>query len=443
LRILVVAHDFPPLNSSASRRPYSWARAWSDRGHEVHVLTTAKYAVDGRMDLVLDLAGIHVHGAPYLPWGRPASSGGAATAPPRRSALFETIRLATRRLRLGLGLFTQTTMLAYPKLVRTGRALLASRRFDLIVSTSGPEVCTLVAHRLAGRANVPWLADYRDLWFAEFAVQRYWFTTLVTGALNARWLRRAAAASTVSEGLLGYLRTVARCPVWVCYNGFLGAIGRAGNDRAFDDGRLHIVYTGNFYPEKRDPEGFFAALAGVLAADPEFRARLQVDLYGPDEQWVRDRFAAHGLEDVVVVHGPVPYAESLAAQRSANALLFVDWMDPRAEGVLTGKLFEYLAAERPVLCVGNRRDTEAARLILDCRAGIVAATPDEVVAALTGLARGELRITPDRARIAGYSREAQAVALLDRAEREILGRAAAGSQSRNAIAPTSSADGPR
>ena len=442
MRILIVAHDFPPLNSSASRRPYSWARTWSDLGHEVHVLTTAKYAVDGRMDLVLDLAGIHVHSVPYLPRSRPAPHGGAATAPARRSALFETVRLATRRLRLGLGLFTQTTMLAYPKLVRAGHALLASGRFDLIVSTSGPEVCTLVAHRLAGRANVPWLADYRDLWFAEFAVQRYWFTTLFTGALNSRLLRRAAAVSTVSEGLQGYLRTVARCLVWVCYNGFLDGTGHAADRRPFDDGCLHIVYTGNFYPEKRDPAAFFAALAEVLTRDPALRARLRVELYGPDEQWVRERFTAHGLEGVVVVHGPVPYAESLAAQRFADALLFVDWMDPRAEGVLTGKLFEYLAAARPVLCVGNRRDTEAARLIADCRAGVVASTGDEIAAALTGLARGELRITPDRERIAGYSREAQAITLLERAQREILGRAAA-TEHRSVTSPTSSTDGSR
>ena len=424
MRILIVAHDFPPLNSSASRRPYSWARAWTDAGHEVHVLTTAKYALDGRADLALDLSGITVHEVAYLRRARAASGAGGASPVPAPSPLFELVRRATRRLRLGLGLFTQTTMLAYPRLARAGLALLASRPFDLIVSTSGPEVCTFVAHRLAGRARLPWLADYRDLWFQEFAVQRYAFTTFATGRLNRRMLRRAAAVSTVSEGLAGYLRRVVACPVWVCYNGFLEPFKGTGDVPALEPGKRHIVYTGNFYPDKRDPAPFCDALARLLQAEPGLRGRLRVDVFGPDEPWVRERFAARGLQDVLAVHGQVGYGTSLAAQRAADLLLFVDWMDDRAEGVLTGKLFEYLASGAPILSVGTRRDSEAARVILDCAAGVVATTADEAAGALAAMVRGELDIAPDRARIAAFSRRGQALALLDRVVRQgLAGRA--------------------
>lgn len=419
MRILIIAHDFPPLNSSASRRPYSWARTWSELGHDVQVLTTVKYATDGRADLALDCAGFGVREVAYLPFSRPTprlgdGAQGARHAP--RSFLFELVRRSTRRLRLGLGIFTQTTMLAWRALLRAALAMHAERRFDFVISTSGPEVCTFVAHGFARRTDTPWIADYRDLWFAEFAVQRYAFTTWTVGALNTRMLRRAAAVSTISEGLAQYLRRIAICPVWLSYNGFLEETPASSSNPPWDDGFRHLVYTGNFYPANRDPEPLFSALADLLAADTRVHQRLRLDLYGPDEDWVRARIAAHGLEPVVRVHGMVPYHESLAAQRAADALLFVDWMDRRAEGVLTGKLFEYLASARPILCVGNRAGTEAARIIADCRAGVIATDKAFTRAAVSAIASGALRAESDAARIARFSRRAQAQDLLGRVE---------------------------
>ena len=42
MRILIISTFFPPLNSIASLRPYSWAKYWVLEGHEVTVLTLAK-----------------------------------------------------------------------------------------------------------------------------------------------------------------------------------------------------------------------------------------------------------------------------------------------------------------------------------------------------------------------------------------------------------------
>lgn len=416
MRILIIAHDFPPLNSSASRRPYSWARAWSALGHDVQVLTTAKYATDGRADLALDCGGFGVREVPYLPLARisagPAGAGAAGGAPP--SLLFDLVRRSTRRLRLGLGIYTQTTMLAWRALLRAALRMHAERRFDFVISTSGPEVCTIVAHAFARRTGTPWIADYRDLWFAEFAVQRYAFTTWSVGVMNARMLRLATAASTISEGLAGYLKRVTDRPVLLSYNGYLEEAPGGELARPWRDSMRHLVYTGNFYPDKRDPESLFGALRELLAIDPRLHQRLRLDLYGPAEDWVQAKIAAHGLQPVVRVHGMVAYQESLSAQRAADALLFVDWMDARAEGVLTGKLFEYLSSGRPILCVGNRAGTEAAKLIAQSGAGRIANEPAAIRAALAAVAAGDAGPGADRAAIARFSRRAQAEDLLGR-----------------------------
>lgn len=416
MRILILAHNFPPLNSSASRRPYSWACAWSQAGHDVQVLTTAKYPLDGRSDLALDCSGFGVTEVPYLPMARQGAttSGHAPAAKTRRlGPVLSLVQRSTRRLRLGMGLFTQTPMLAWRALVRRGVALHRRAPFDFMISTSGPEVCTFAAHSLASRCGIPWVADYRDIWFDEFAVQRYAFTTWATGTLNVRMLRRATMVSTVSEGLAGYLRRAVRCPVVVSYNGYLEGTNPA--PRPWNDRFAHLVYTGNFYPEKRDPQPVFDA----LAAAPALHDRLRLDVFGPDEPWVRDRIAAAGLQGIVVMHGEVEYAESIAAQRGAHALLFVDWMDRRAEGVLTGKLFEYLAAGRPILSVGNRRDTEAAATIASCGAGRLAVDASSIRSALADIASGRFDAAANSAAVARYSRAEQARALLGAIEERL------------------------
>ena len=167
LRILIVSHDFPPLNSSASRRPFSWARAWTDLGHEVHVLTTAKYRHDRLTDGSQDMSGFTVHSVAYLPGAvpvmgaAPGASGGASPALAAHDAgvWFDGLRRLTRRLRLGMGMFTEKTSLAYWPMCRAGAKLLAGRRYDFLVSTSGPDVCPLVAGALASRFKVFWVSE--------------------------------------------------------------------------------------------------------------------------------------------------------------------------------------------------------------------------------------------------------------------------------------------
>jgi hypothetical protein len=417
VRILIVCHYFPPLNSIASHRPYSWARTWTDLGHEVHVLTPAKYGFDGSVDLEFDLLGIRIVEAPYLPLA-PAgkASGGAAGA--ARVQRWQRLKLATRRVRLGLGMFAEIANLAYPALIRAGRKMLLEKPFDFIISTSPPEICHVVGHSLAKRFGMHWVADYRDLWFPEMGVYRYPWAARLVGKVEKRMLRDAAAVVTVSEGLASRLEAfLGRSPV-VCYNGFMAPASDEVTGRPWTDDRHHIVYTGKLFPGQRDPTAFLAGLAAAAKADPHLATRLAVDFYGHDDPWLRGLIDTHGVKDIVSTHGFVPYAQSLAAQRHATALLFVDWMDPRAEGILTGKLFEYLASGRTILCLGNRPDTEAARVVREAQAGSVATSAAEVAAYIAALASGATPHGADASRVAIFSRRVQAERLLDRIRRE-------------------------
>jgi len=414
LRILVLAYYFPPLNSTASHRPYSWAAAWAKRGHEVHVLTPEKHAFDGVLDLDYDLSGFRVHLVPYLPknWAPAVRERPQARAAAQR---WDQLKIATRRVRLGLGMFGELAWLARRPLLRQAHELLRQNRFDFVISTSPPEVVHFIGHALTRSAGVPWVADYRDLWFPEMRVNQFRCSAWLTGLLKRSRLLQAAAVSTVSEGLAQRLGAFLDREVIVCYNGFLPN-GNADPPALspWKDGKRHVAYTGRLYPKKRDPRRFFAGLARALREKPELASTICVDLYGYDDPWIREAISDEGLERCVEVHGLVAHRDSLAAQRHADMLLFIDWMDERAEGILTGKLFEYLESGRPILCVGNRRDSEAARVIAKANAGVVVSTEHEIADQLLRLGNGSSESIPQSVDIECYSRFRQAELLLER-----------------------------
>ena len=411
MRILIVTYAFPPLNVIASHRPYSWARTWRDLGHDVEVLTFAKYSFDGSQDLERDVSGIRVEEVAYLP----AAQRSAPAA--QRTARWERLKTFTRRLRFSMGIFADPRLIAYFPLLRRGMELLAERRVDVIVATSPPEVGFMVARALSRRTGVPWIADFRDLWFRDMLLYRSAVASWLSGLLNRRLVRSAKLLVTVSQGLQARLSGYLSRDVYGSYNGFF--TGDLVSDAQYPgNGKRRLVYTGRLYPGKRDPEPLFRALAKLRATVPKLSRRLSVDFYGHDDPWLRSLVERHGVQDCVVMHHFVPYRQSVAIQRGADALLFLDWADARAEGVLTGKLFEYLGSGSPILAIGPTKDSEAARIIAATGCGVTLTRVEEIVSYLHDLLASPPPRVPEGT-AAQYSRERQAEELLAAIERRL------------------------
>ena len=88
--------------------------------------------------------------------------------------------------------------------------------------------------------------------------------------------------------------------------------------------------------------------------------------------------ARHRAASVVRWHGLVAPKDAVAAGRNAAAQLFFDWIDPDAEGVLTGKLFEYLHNGRPIAFIGSGKETEAAAVARRSGAAILLQTDEAI-----------------------------------------------------------------
>jgi glycosyltransferase involved in cell wall biosynthesis len=132
--------------------------------------------------------------------------------------------------------------------------------------------------------------------------------------------------------------------------------------------RFRITHTGSFFG-RRDPRPFLTALARV----DDVVVRFVGDFRSADREWAETLELGDRLQ-------LVPYAPrrvALELQRDSEALLLlIPDAGGRGRGVLSGKVFEYLAAERPILAVVPP-DGAAAELLRETGAGVVVA-PDDV-----------------------------------------------------------------
>jgi hypothetical protein len=265
---------------------------------------------------------------------------------------------------------------AYPDVNRTwikpaiarGRELLRNGEYDVIISSSGPFSAHIVAASLASEFNLPWLADLRDLWTQNHNYSYSRIRRFFERRLECRTLSRANALTTVSSPLAKDLGKLHRNqPVISIQNGFDPDMLNPGIPLT---DTFSIVYTGNIYREKQNPAPLFRELRLMVdekIVDPD---RIEARFFGLDEDWLRKEAKRFQLDGIVHIHGMVPHRIAIAEQQKAQILLFLAWNDPRERGVYTGKLFEYLAARRPILSVGNTEGGVVKELLDQTRAGV-------------------------------------------------------------------------
>ena len=153
--------------------------------------------------------------------------------------------------------------------------------------------------------------------------------------------------------------------------------------------RFRITHAGSFFG-KRDPRPFLTALA---ESGLDVVARFVGDFRPADREWAEGL----GLGDRLELIPYVPRRRSLELQRDSEALLLlIPDAGGRGRGVLSGKVFEYLAAERPILAVVPP-DGAAAELIRETGAGVVA-PPDDVAGDPRGARRPLRALAGGRAR---------------------------------------------
>ena len=267
--------------------------------------------------------------------------------------------------------------------VRFLKKYLREHPVDAVVTTGPPQSVHLIGLRLKKELGLRWIADFRDPW-----TEMFYYKHLGLSAAADRRHRRLEQAVldgadkviSVSPPVAADFQAKTQTPVVLITNGFdesdfqAEESGSGSAPAEPDSGAgaaavppFRLVHTGLFAADG-NPLNLWDALAERCAADADFCARLQIRLAGKVDAAITDAIRARGLGDNLVELGYLPHDETVREQRAADILLLPLRREPEYAKVLPGKIFEYLAARRPVLGIGQE-DGAAASVLRDAAGG--------------------------------------------------------------------------
>ncbi len=382
----MIAYPYPPMPSIGASRWAAMAKWLRRAGHEVTVLTTSGFgslpgdADDGVVrspDLIADPRLRRLTRRPDLP-----EPGGPVEVDKPAPSLFTRVLVPD--------IYVATWA---PGAVRAARRLLRESHYDCVITTSPWESGHLVALGLGGDRPA-WVADFRDSWC--FEPWREPFPTRPQRALDRMLERQVVERADGVVAVHGVLaEDFARrlgVPAAHVPNGWdpdLDAAAEGADAPELDPGKLSLVHTGKLWGGwGRTPAALFEALGRLRAEQPDLPERLELVVAGrldTEEQRLLDQA---GLEDLVRHTGAIPRASAIALQRRADLLLLLT--SRRLSWEAPGKLFEYLAADRPILCLAE--GNEAARIVAETGTGVTVAPDDAdaIAASLTEALSGEI-----------------------------------------------------
>ncbi len=402
-KVLLVTYFFPPLNNVASLRTYSFAHYLAKAGFEVTVLTASKGA-DRDVSLQLPHDNFRVVECDYRLSRFRAGDPGANVA--RRSPVAGLFR----RLRLWwLGnLITPWDLWFQPGLA-DARQLMRDNQYDCVISSHGPISCHLIVLRLKKKfPSFFWVADYRDLWSHQHfgTVAKFPFSFLQR-AIERRINKSADLLVTVSPPWRDKLIECYAKECLLVENGYLpeDAITDVG-DRTVFTKTYTFVYTGVFYEGKYDPLPFFEALRELLDTGEIKAEQLEVRVYGPNSHLLQGSVKGARLQgDFVKLMPQVSRDEALRIQRGAFALIFFAQDKPEAQGVLTGKIYEYMVAGRPIIGCGVRQESAIGQLLIKTKTGFICGSDKrQIVEAIRAIIAAKIP-TPDMEMVRQYCRD--------------------------------------
>jgi hypothetical protein len=244
--------------------------------------------------------------------------------------------------------------------------LIRSDRPDAIVTTSGPESSHLLG-LVASAFGIRWAADYRDGWLRD--VRHPAPLRVIDRALERLVARRSTVVTAVNTAIAADVTRRHGVRAFTISNGFdRTVLADASDERAtLDRTRFSLVYTGLLAIDVAeqpvinrgsDARRFLDALTLLLADDPALATRFELVVAGSISDSEREVLTRGELGKIVRVLGLLPRDRALGLQQAADGLLLI----PGGAGATTAKVYEYLAAQKPIFAV-TEDDGVAAELL--------------------------------------------------------------------------------
>ncbi len=240
-------------------------------------------------------------------------------------------------------------------------------QIQTIITTGPPHSVHLIGQRLKGYLpELQWIADFRDPWTTigyHKALKLTKNSEKKHLALEADVLTAADQLITTSFQTKVEFQQKTTTPVEVITNGYEVTDVETELSENFT-----VSHIGSLLSE-RNPEVLWEILSEMIDENPVFKDFFELKLVGKVSESVLESAYKHGLKSFISLPGYLEHKEAIVHQHSSQLLLLLEINKPETQGIIPGKLFEYLASQRPILAIGPQ-DWDVSKIISETSAGV-------------------------------------------------------------------------
>lgn len=376
-QVLIVTYYWPPSGGAAVQRWLSFANRLAAKGWEVHVLTVdAAWATFQLYDesLLKDIdPRIRVHTTKTNEPFKYYKTLFGKNSIPKPAFSNESnpgfLKKVSRFIRGNF--FIPDPRKGWKKYaVAKALELIQNKGIRHVITAGPPHSTHFIGKELKERTGVQWIADFHDLWTDVIYYDMLYhlpFVKKMDRRLERIILESADRIMTVGDRYRDKL--LSKSPL--LQKEKIG-IMRIGYDEDLfvqkepaPQKEFIITYAGSiadFY----HPEVFIQALKNIVQQHPGVPLKLR--FAGVLAEGIRHSIIEAGLENILEDVGYVSHKESIRYLLQSTALLLVNPVTKDEEMVIPGKVYEYLAARKPIINI-TKATAETALLLRQCKGG--------------------------------------------------------------------------
>ncbi len=241
-------------------------------------------------------------------------------------------------------------------------------QIDTIITTAPPHSVHLIGKELKKRLNIRWIADFRDPWtnigyHSELRLTKS--SAKKHSDLEKSVLQSADTIIVTSPSTKKEFQSKTEQPIVLITNGFDNELSQ----NIIPSSKFFISHIGSLLTE-RNPKTLWQVLEDLVNENKEFANDLHLCLAGKVSDEVISDLKIHQLYKYTEFKGYISHNEAIELQHYSQILLLLEINHEKTQGIIPGKLFEYMAANRPILAMGYK-EWDAGEIIKQTNTGTV------------------------------------------------------------------------
>ena len=240
-------------------------------------------------------------------------------------------------------------------------------KIETIISTGPPHSVHLIGLGLKKLNNITWIADFRDPW----TTIGYHKSLKLTAQSQQRHISLEKEVLNTADSVIVTSRTtkvefskITSKPIEIITNGY---DAEKVQKKALDT-KFSLAHIGSFLSE-RNPRILWKALKELIKEEPGFADNFELKLAGAVSPIILANIDEFGLTKFLNNLGYLAHKEAVAEQRAAQVLLLIEIDSEETNGIIPGKIFEYMVSGRPVIGIGPDM-SDFAEIITETNTGV-------------------------------------------------------------------------